>query len=95
MGWTIFFYQRLQPDGPRFAPNFAQEGGVMAKFVHDFYPNLPNITILMQAEPHTRLFLRCLPPSSSSLIPFLPSLPPSLPPSQNLQLGGSKKKTRC
>eukprot|EP00667_Euglena_gracilis_P021561 EG_transcript_23660 len=64
---TVYFYQRLDPTGPRFAPNFGQEGGVLAKFVNDFYPNLPNITILLQAEPSNRLFLRnvdCLRPDA-------------------------------
>eukprot|EP00667_Euglena_gracilis_P010369 EG_transcript_10561 len=67
-GRSVYFYQRLQPLGPRYAPNFAQEGGIMAKFVYDFYPNLPNITILLEAEPETRVFMRyieCLLPNVS------------------------------
>ena len=44
------FYQRLDPNGPRFVPNHANEAGIYLRFVVDHYANMPPLTVFIQAD---------------------------------------------
>ena len=51
LGYTVApIYQRKHPDRANFVPNHGFEGGAYIKYVLDFYDNLPDVTIFVQAD---------------------------------------------
>ena len=49
--WPVWIYQRRDPNLPLFCPNFGNEGGVYLQFIVDFYDNLPEKVVFIQARP--------------------------------------------
>jgi hypothetical protein len=43
-------YQRRHPEMPGYVPNHGYEGGVYLKFIVDYYDNLPDVAVFLQAD---------------------------------------------
>ena len=51
LGYTVApMYQRKHPDRPNYVPNHGFEGGAYIKYVIDWYDNLPDVTMFVQAD---------------------------------------------
>ena len=44
-------YQRTNPRGVNYSPNFGFEGGVVIQFIAEHYNALPDVTVFMQERP--------------------------------------------
>lgn len=51
VGYTVApMYQRRHPDMPGYVPNHGYEGGAYLKFIVDYYDNLPDVVVFLQAD---------------------------------------------
>ena len=48
---TFVVYQRTNPRGVNYSPNFGFEGGVVIQFIAEHYNALPDVTVFMQERP--------------------------------------------
>jgi hypothetical protein len=50
--FSVYQYQRTDPNAARYVPNQSTESGVYLRFIIDHYDDLPDVTIFVHARPH-------------------------------------------
>ena len=69
--YSVFLYQRTDPDKPNYIRNRGTEGAVYLRYIVDHYENFPDVAMFVHAEPrdHQEHFLDvlgCINPNGAS-----------------------------